>query len=501
MDEVNLIKKEYFWKGKSARAVALMLGHSPRTVKKAIGMTDFSEVKLPHTEPRNYVNLKPLIETINTWLQEDVGRHCKQRHTAKRIYDRLRDEKGYTGSYSTVKCYVREKRREMQATRAMVEGGFLPLAHIKGWGQVDFGDFRYYDAEGNEHLGKELIVSFPYSNKAFVQFMPAENLECFIQGLKNIFEYIGGVPIRLLFDNLRIAVKDILDSGQRLLTERFCAFVLHYGFEDAYCAPQKGNQKGSVERKVSYIRSNTTVPYPTITDFKEKNKEMLAWCDKDAQREHYKKERPIEELWQEEVKVLQPLPEKDFPVYHIETLTVDKCGFVTFNGNRYGLPPNLHGQKVPAKVFYDHLEFIHNNVKIAEYPRLYSKNEEIGDWIQYLDTLAAKPGGFKFARFYEMVPDLVKRFVDAAHGDARKKAFLLMIEIVRDGNHELIERSIEMAINAGRLDVDTVRQCYYALAKKGTPPEPMTLKNSLPAINFSPDLAAYDALKGVSGHA
>lgn len=494
MDDVYNIIRQSRWEGLSARAIANLTGHSLKTVLKYIHMTDFSDFRLPKIHARRFVSLEGFTETIDAWMNEDLTVSRKQRHTKKRVFERLRDEKGYTGSYTTVKGYMRRKEEEQRFIERLAGDGALPLAHPKGWGQVDFGEFVYKDGQGKERKAHTLIVCFPYSNKAFAQLVPAQNLECFLEAMKRIFMYIGAVPRRLLFDNLKPAVSEIKKDGQRSLTQDFAKFVLHYGFEPAFCNPDSGNEKGSVEAKVKYIRSNALVPVPTITDFDKKNAELLEWCEKDAQRAHYKDERLIEDLWREEAGALLPLPVKDFPICHVEFLTVDKYGFVTYRRNKYGLPPRLHGREVMAKAFYDRIVFIYEDRKLAEYPRSYGKNEEVSDWAQYLDTLFKKPRGFEEARFYDSVPPPVRHFVTGLKGKERKLAFVLLREMVGDGHRDLCEKAVEMAAQKGRVDVDSVRQCYCVLANKSPLPEPLTLESALPSLNFRPNLASYDAL-------
>ena len=193
-----------------------------RTVCKYADMEDWNDDKLPNMEPDHYPVLGEYIPLINEWLEGDVTAPRKQRHTAKRIYDRLRAEAGYTGGYSSVKRYVRKKRFVLRQGLA----GYLPLAHPMAYAQVDFGEFLRCDAEGNEHKAYELVMSFPYSDKAYAQVFPSQNQECLLIGMSRIFEYIGGVPARIRFDNMSTAVAQVLEGTERKLTEGFTRFML-----------------------------------------------------------------------------------------------------------------------------------------------------------------------------------------------------------------------------------------------------------------------------------
>ena len=217
-----------------------------------------------------------------------------------------------SAQYSSVKRYVRKKKYVMKVQSA----GFLPLERTPGCGQVDFGEFLYYDAGGQEQKGYALTISFPHSNMGYTQAFPSQNQECLLEGMKRIFEHMGGVPPRLRFDNMTTAVAQVLRGTERSLTEGFSRFMLHYRFQAEFCNPASGNEKGNVENKVGYSRRNAFVPVPTITSFEKFNEEYLwGWCEKDAQRDHYIHKIPIRELWQADADALLNLPDYPFSVF------------------------------------------------------------------------------------------------------------------------------------------------------------------------------------------
>ena len=193
MAQIHYIKDLYENEDLSLREIARRTQHSFSTVQKYAYQEDWSEDTLPNVAPEDYPILGAYIPCINEWMEADRKVPRKQRHTARRIYDRLCTEKGYTGSYSSVKRYVRKKRFVMRTGQT----GFLPIDHPAGWGQVDFGEFMYYDRDAAEQTGYALTISFPYSNKGFTQAFPSQNQECLLEGMKRIFEHIGGVPPRL----------------------------------------------------------------------------------------------------------------------------------------------------------------------------------------------------------------------------------------------------------------------------------------------------------------
>lgn len=492
MAQKQYIKYLYEVEGKNLSEIQKTTGFNYRTVQKYAYQENWSEGALPTLKAENYPSLGPYIPIIDVWLEEDLKLPRKQRHTAWRIFCRLRDEHGFTGSYSSVKRYVRKKRFVMNHS----EEGFLPLAHPCGWGQVDFGKFMYYDAVRKEQTGYALTVSFPHSNKGYTQAFPSQNQECLLEGMKRIFEYIGGVPVRLRFDNMTTAVAQVLKGSERILTDGFARFMLHYRFQADFCNPAAGNEKGNVENKVGYSRRNAFVPVPTITSFDEYNDGLFDWCEKDAQRDHYKHKVPIQELWEEDRAKLLKLPAYPFPVFRYEALSVNKSGFVVIDTNRYGLSPALAGETVQAKIFFDHVEFFCDHQIVGRYPRSYKTNDEVYDWRQYITTLCKKPGAVEYTRFFRQMPEAWQAYLRPLKSRERKSALRLLDEIVRDGNDALCVDALALAAENGRTDTDSIRQCYYMIARKEFRPDPLKLVSSAPALDYHPDLSAYDGLMG-----
>ena len=497
MAQMDYIKDLYENEDLSLREISRRRGHSFQTVQKYAYQENWSAEQLPNLEAENYPNLEQYIPSIDEWMEADRKLPRKQRHTAMRIYHRLVDEQGYQGSYSSVKRYVRKKKFVLK----LAAEGYLPLAQPCGHGQVDFGESLYYDAQGKERKGYALTVSFPQSNKGYTQFFPSQNQECLLEGLKRVFERIGGVPLRLRFDNLSTAVAKVLEGGERELTEGFRRFMLHYRFRADFCNPASGNEKGNVENKVGYSRRNAFVPVPTVTSFEAFNEWLWAWCEKDAQRLHYKYKIPIQELWEADRESLLKLPEYPFPVFRYEVLSVNKYGFAVIDTNKYGLAPTLAGKTVQAKIFFDHVEFYYDHHPVGRYRRSYGRDEELYDWTQYVGTLLKKPGAVEHTRFFKQLPQQWQELLAQSRGRERKGALRLLDEIVRDGNAPLCEDALSMAAENGRTDPDSIRQCYYMIAKKEFRPKPLELRASTPKLRYDPNLTAYDGLTGGASHA
>ena len=309
-----------------------------RTVKKYVDCEDWNEGRKPRK--KRVEGIEPLKETINEWLNEDQRRSKKYRRTATKIYNDIVSSeelsKLLTVGKQTVLNYVSRRKKEIYKKNNKTAMYGL---HSMCEAQVDFGDVLIATPSGQEEVWHELVVSFPWSNAGFVQVCRFETKECLCEALQQIFNYIGGVPLRILFDNMSSAVVHIEEHGKRKLTEMFMRFTMHHGFKADFCNPDSPQEKGNVENKVGYLRRNFLLPPPLINspeDLIELNQKLLHQCTKDLTREHYVKQEQISELFKEEQKSLISLPREPFRVFKIEKAKTDGYSFVRFDNNRYG---------------------------------------------------------------------------------------------------------------------------------------------------------------------
>ncbi len=254
--------------GLSQREAASRFGIARETVRKM----------LRHSEPPGYrrrqppkrPKLAPFTDIIDRILEEDRPVHRKQHHTAKRIFERLRDEHGFTGKETIVKDYVRERRlrrREM----------FVPLSHPPGHAQADFGEADAIIA-GVKYRAHFFVMTLPHSDACFVAAYPAATTEAWLDGHNRAFVFFGGVPQSILYDNDKCLVSRILPDGTRLRTRAFSGLQSHYLFEDRYGRPGKGNDKGNVEGVVGYARRNFMTPLPRFASWDAFNGHLEEQC-------------------------------------------------------------------------------------------------------------------------------------------------------------------------------------------------------------------------------
>src|SRR5208282_1083225 len=249
------VRRAVYVEGMSRREAARRFGIDPRTVAKMLAFS------VPPGYRRSRPPARPKLDPFDGIMEEDKGQPAKQQHTSKRIFERLRDEHGYTGGITIVKDYVHERR---QRQREM----FVPLRHEPGHAQVDFGEALAVIG-GVEQKIHFFAMDLPHSDACLVQAYPSESSEAFCEGHNVGFEFFGGVPGSILYDNLKLAVARILGDGRRLRTRVFSELQSHYLFADRFGRPGKGNDKGKVEGLVGYARRNFMVPIPHAASFSE----------------------------------------------------------------------------------------------------------------------------------------------------------------------------------------------------------------------------------------
>jgi transposase len=493
MDDIKYIRRMHFVEGCSIREIMRRSGYHYETVKKYLDMEDFN---VPPRPPKELPSmLDPLKPIIDKWLEDDLKAPRKQRHTAKRIYDRLREE--YPNQLEvklrTVQYYVSEKKKELYTEKSK---GFIPLDHPAGEAQVDFCTFHYYDNASILQEGRKLTVSFPQSNGAYCQVFLGENQECLLQGLKNIMNHMVKVPYRMVFDNLSTAVAHIGKGKDRTLTEGFKRFVEHYGIEPVFCNASSGWEKGNVENKVGYERRNMFVPIPTILDFNQFNKKLFECCEKDMQREHYIKGQLISKLFDADRQAMLPLNPIDFKVSRFQMAKADKYGKVMFETNRYSSSPNLAQENVYLEITSDTVTILNTKYKpVVSHRRLYGKDGESMDWLPYISLMAKRPTALKYTGFYQELPEVWQHYLSELPSEKKREALLTLNTMLQNHDISAAADALEIALEVGVKDADSILASYHKLTSKVQQMQPMQLKNPYIQVpSFQTDNSRYDSL-------
>ena len=456
MANVESIRAEYFRKGMNISEIAREHHMDRKTVRKFIEREDWNQGTQSVSERSSVLDrFKP---TIDSWLDDDRRCRRKQRHTAKRVYDRLREEyreEGFSCSYRTVAAYVAERRREIYGeTRAA-----LPLEHRYGEAQVDFGEADFVE-NGTRVHGSYLVVSFPKSNAGFLQLFKGQNLECLLTGLIAIFIHIGGVPAKMWFDNASTMVTKVLKNGERKLTEGFLRFQEHLGFEAVFCNPASGNEKGNVENKVGYHRRNLLVPMPQFESIEEYNEQLLGRCDADHRREHYRNGEHIEALFSHDRRALMALPRIPFDPCRHQTVRTDAYGKFTLQGglHRYSTTPKYASRFVQIRISAHTVSVLDESFReIVTHRRLYgAAKQEAMDWLPYLHQLSRRPTALKYTPVYAMMPDMLQQWLSQQPRDAVGKALSLIAELTEHADFSTTCAAVTDSLRQGVSDVDSL---------------------------------------------
>lgn len=387
------IRKAYYNEGKSQRQIAKDLGHSRKTVKKAIRYST-----PPGYGPRRQQS-EPVIgeftSIIDNWLEEDKRHPRKQRHTMQRIYQRLKDEHGYTGSYVTVTRYVKKVRPESKEV-------YAPLSFDRGEeGQVDWGQAKV-TLNGRQTTVHLFCMRSCYSGASFVRAYEREDQVCFLDGHIRAFEFFDGVFRRLAYDNLKTAV--IRRGKRRCLTDAFRGLRSHYLFDSRFCNPAKGNEKGHVENLVKYAQRNFMTPLPAVSSLEELNRQLIKKCRADLQRRPQRRDMSLREMLDLERPLMLPVPEVRYAAARAISTFADKESLVRADTNYYSVPVVYAHHPCVVKVFADTIEIHSGSEIIAEHERAEGRYKYVLNPMHYVPLLKSKPGLLKNGRPFKGEP-------------------------------------------------------------------------------------------------
>ena len=503
MDQIHHIRQLFYEQGMTVSEVAKTVGCNWRTAQKYIDMEDFSP---PHPVPgeaeKHESKLDAYKPLIDQWLLDDKKAPRKQRHTAKRIHRRLKTEvEGYDCSYRLTADYVAAKKAELNLDK---QENYIPLIHHPGEAQSDFGFADFIENGHYYKRRKYLVLSFPFSNAGYLQLNYGENTECLLEGLQAMFEYIGGVPTEIWFDNTSTIVTRIIKGGGRQITDRFSRFCEHYRFKAVFMNPDSGHEKGNVEAKVGYLRRNELVPVPEFKDLKTKNQDLLAACDKDMRREHYDKDQMISDLFAQDKAALLPLPSIRFDTAGYGSATTDKYGrFTLDNGShRYSASPAFCEKTVQYKLTSSTVTVMDIDMhEIVTHRRLYGEEEpESMDWIPYLKYIARKPRSLRNSGIYDLMPETMRYFMDHCENAERGKVLKTLAELTERNGFDSALTTVDEAIRLQARDAESLKNLHRRLFSDVPQLPPLDSKMDIPlgkVILFRNDLASYDrALKG-----
>ncbi len=388
MELFERIRRDKREEGLSVRALARRHHVHRRAVRQALA----SAMPPARAVPRRRAPVMGAwMPTIRAWLEADGKAPRKQRHTARRIWERLVEERGAAVAESTVRQAVRELRRELGSGVADVTivGRHEPGAEA----EADFGEATVLLA-GEPVVVHLFHLRLSASGRSVTLAFLSEDQQALLEGHAVAFERLGGVPARIRYDNLRAAVTRVLRGRDRQETDRFTAMRSHFGFDSFFCEPgvRGAHEKGGVEGEVGRFRRRHLVPVPAVTSLAELD-ELLAAADRrDARRHVDGRRETVGQAFEAERPHLRPLPDEPFDTALGLRLKVDRKARVCVRQRWYSVPASLGGRHVTVRLGGRHVEIVHDGLVVARHERNPRKGGQTLSLDHYLEVLARKPG-------------------------------------------------------------------------------------------------------------
>jgi transposase len=483
MKQVDLygrVRHSVLIEGISQREAARIFGIDPRTVAKMLAFS------VPPGYRRQQRVCRPKLDAftgiIDQILEADKLVPKKQRHTSKRVFERLRDDHNFIGGITIVKDYIFTAKQRQQEM-------FIPLTHPPGHAQADFGEALAVIG-GVEQKIRFLVMDLPHSDACFLKAYPAETTEAFCDAHVAAFAFFGGVPVSILYDNTRIAVARILGDGTRKRTRAFSELVSHYLFEDRFGRPGKGNDKGKVEGMVGYTRRNFMVPKPRFASFDDLNAHLAGRCCKrmdDKLRGH---KGTIGERFEADAERLQPLPAVPYDACDKQSVRVSSLSLVRYRSNDYSVPTAYGHQEVLVRGYVHEVVIACGAEVIARHARSWEKEDYIYDPLHYLALIEQKTNALDQAAplaGWEL-PEvflILRRLMEARMGKKGKREFVQVLRLLETFRIVDVEAGIQSALERGTIGFDAVKHLVLCRIERRPPRLDMTVYPYLPKAHVA----------------
>ena len=481
--------------GMSTREAARVFGLHRDTVRKML------QYSVPpgyrRRSPPRRPKLDPYRGVIDRILEDDRSLPRKQRHTAKRIYERLRTEHEFPGKYTIVKDYVRERRLK---TREM----YVPLSHAPGHAQCDFGQAKAVIG-GVERTVHYFVLDLPHSDGCFIKAYPAETTEAFCDGHVSAFSFLGGVPMNIVYDNTKLAVARILGDGRRKRTRVFSELVSHYLFEDRFGRPGKGNDKGKVEGLVGYVRRNFLVPVPSYPSFDALNSYLEERCLERLGRRLRGHDETIGQRMERDLDALLPLPETHYDASDRHVSRVSSLSLVRYRTNDYSVPVAYGHREVLVRGYVGDVVISCGSEVIARHTRSYERDDFVFDPLHYLPLLERKVGALDQAAplaGWELPEEygVLRRLLESRMGRRGKREYVQVLRLMENFRKEEVHEGVRDALRLGAISFDAVKHLVLCRIEGRPQRLDLELYPHLPRVNVTTTSAGdYMALMPAGG--
>ena len=476
----------------SKRSACVKFGIHWKTLNKMLehpAPPGYRKPKVPRAK-----KIDKVLPVLHAWLEADRHAPPKQRHTALRLFERLRDEHEFDGRLTVVKDAVRAWKNVHRET-------YVPLSHPPGEAQVDFGE-AVVDLNGERVKACLFVMSLPYCDAVFVRAYPRECTESFTDGHVRGFAFFGGVPRRISYDNTKIAVKRIVGAHQRELTDAFLRLQSHYLFEAHFCRVRRANEKGHVENLVGYGRRNFLTPVPRVRSLIDLNDRLTACCRAEFDRQLRGKSGTKGQRLEEERPRLLALPDEAFEARRVVSVRANSLSLVRFDRNDYSVPVAWAHHPLTVVGGIQTVRVLAAGQVVAEHPRDWGREGVHYDPVHYLALLERRPGALDFARPLEawgLPPCLgiLRRRLEAEwpQGSQGTRRFIGVLRLLEHAGVGELKRAVQRALELGTHTPDAVKVILEG--QRETPLAMFSLdgRPHLAHVHVAePDLAAYTVL-------
>ena len=446
------VRQAYYIQDKSIREISREYNIHRDTIRKMLrySVPPGYQRSRPRTKPK----LDPFTDIIDVYLKEDKNQPKKQRHTAKRIFERIREEHGYEGGYTIVKDYVRKQRL---SSREM----FVPLSHPPGHGQADFGEAIAVIC-GVKLKVHYLCVDLPQSDDLFVKAYPAETMEAFCDGHNSAFSYFGGVPQSMLYDNTKLAVARIEFDGTRKFTRKFDELLSHYLFEARFGRPGKGNDKGKVEGLVGYTRRNFFVPIPRFNSFDSLNKYLEEQCRKRRDHQLRSHKETIGDRFARDKQAFLPLPTFPYDACDKVDTRVNSLSLVRYKTNDYSVPVAYGHRDVQVSAYVQQVVISCGTEEIARHERSYDREDFVFDPLHYLPLIEQKIGSLDQAAPLQKwnLPDefsTMRSLMESRMGKKGKREYVQVLRLIETFRLQDVQSALRASLRLHTISFDAVK--------------------------------------------
>ncbi len=372
-----------------------------------------------------------------------------------RIFERIRDEDGYTGGYDAVRRFVNRHRKNHAET-------FIPLDHRPGQRiEADFGEISVDFPDGRRKVNV-LILVWSYSNLPFAVALPTQRTEAILEGMTQAFDFFGCVPEEVWWDNPKTVAETLLAGRSRKINPRYQALASHYVFDPLFCMPARGNEKPVVENRVKTLERKWSTPVPRVKDMEEFNAYLRECCLKEHDRCSSGQTQTIGERFAEEKQRSAPLPGPRFDPCIRQSAKVNKYQFARFDNVNYSVPRHAAFQTVTVKGYVDRVEIVLNETVIAVHKRSYQAGEDVLDPLHYLTTLTRRPAALDHANVYRdwKLPAVfgeLRERLERRHGPhAGVRQFVRVLQLLAEHPLSRVQAAIEQLRGPEGADADRI---------------------------------------------